>query len=168
MCYIFHEMDIKSNASLKCRTWTKKTLEIMHYDRTGSYITLHFLQASRLKLLTHCLCLIINERQTAIGIFVLNTKFKENQANRHYSHSAFPYLASIDYSAILIARKKAVSEMCCFPSDSAWTEECWMIFSITTYWIDTLFIAAVVISLVLRLREPGDKRIKSAVHHTRS
>lgn len=96
----------------------KKILEITHYDRTGTYIKLHFLQASGLILLTHCLCFIINESRIAIGIFVLNSKCKQIQANWHYSHSDFPYLASTDYSAILIAGKKAISETCCFPSDS--------------------------------------------------
>lgn len=147
-------------------TWIKKILEIKHCDRTGRYIKLYFLQASRLTLLTHCLCFIINESYVATGIFPLNRNCKQTQADWHYSHSPFLYLAQTDYSATLIARKKAISEMCCFPSDCVCPEECGIIFGIITYWTDTLFIAAVVISMLLRLREPDDTRIKSAVYHT--
>lgn len=147
-------------------TWIKNILEIKHYDRTGRYIKLYFLQTSRFMLLTHCLCFIINESHIAIDIFPLNSNCKQTQADWHYSHSPFLYLAQTDYSETLIARKKAISEMCCFPSDCVCPEECEIIFGIITYWIDTLFIAAVVISILLRLREPDDTRIKSAVCHT--
>jgi len=172
-----------SNQMLHKNVWTRirNILEIMHYDRAGRYIKSRFLQASSLILLTHHLCFIIGESHIAIGIFLLNNKCKQNQANWHYSHSAFPYLAPTDYSTILIARKKAVSEMCCSAHQTLrlarrMLNNIWYHNLLNRHFIycscgdqfdsGTQRTAAVVISLILGLREPDDKRMKSAVCQT--